>query len=156
MGPVWEPFFKVFLSLDVNKNKTKKNTHHCNRRRILFGKTFFFCYAIRIIDYRQPSQIPRHMEKSADLAHRWFNGMAFECLEEAKQSRVSQTWIFFSNSLNKSCNDVNYYKFHCIMHTDHPVWHWSQPLNLNSFFFVYLARHCIWKRQFSSGLVRFS
>lgn len=41
--------------------------------------------------------------------------------------------ILFPNSLNESCNDVNYYKFQCILHTDHPVWHRSQPLNLQPF-----------------------
>lgn len=85
---------------------------------------FFFGFAIRFIDYRQPSQTQTHLYTHTQTNKRRSSNVVAckqpnrtENLQGKKGSHRNEIF-FFSNSLNKSCNDVNYYKFQCIMHTD--------------------------------------
>lgn len=88
---------------------------------------FFGCHS-KNIDYRQISQTHKYSSRSRSNDRKE--------LKVFKKKKKGP--IFFRNILNNSCNDVNYNKFHCIMHIDHTVWHRRQPLNLQIYiFFTY-------------------
>lgn len=131
MGPVWKPFFKkhffqILLNSELHINVIVK----C----VLERYTFFFAPSalLATVNLLRHTTFIKRLRRRKD----WIE-LTKKFLKQKK--RVPTEWIFsFLNSLNKSCNDVNYYKFQCIMHTDHPVWHRSQPLNRHYFFCLLL------------------